>query len=201
MKRWTLGLALLVLMGLTGCAKESEEAIVPDLLEPVGVQMDLAEAKIDNIYQIDTYNGKVVPYVEELQFSRDGVLENINVTLGEIVEAGQVLAELSYEDTLEQIEALKEEIAELTKNGEYSDSIANLDIEIAKVELEKMKEAGYSKQNLQLKEIDIQKLQLNLKQDQELRSLELQKKNKELRELQSKINNNTITAPFAGRVV
>ena len=66
-------LALFLLMGLTGCNKEGQEnKNVPALLEPVGVQMDIARVVKDEIFQVETYNGETVPYVEELQFVIDG---------------------------------------------------------------------------------------------------------------------------------
>ena len=67
---------LFLLMSLTGCGKEERESKrIPALLEPVGVQMDMAPVVRDEIFQIETYNGEVVPYVEELQFAIDGNLE------------------------------------------------------------------------------------------------------------------------------
>ena len=61
-------LILLLLTGLAGCREESA-ADIPELLEPVGVQADLAEVRVDTVYKAEVYSGEVVPHVEELQFS------------------------------------------------------------------------------------------------------------------------------------
>lgn len=193
-------LALLILMGLTGCA-EQKVSEAPELLEPVGVRMDVAEAKMDTVYRAVTYNGEIVPYVEELQFPVDGVLEQMQVSLGETVAQGQVLASLSEEDTRERIDALQEEIADIRKMGEFSDQQMTVDIEIGKLELKKLRESEASSLERRVKEADIQKLEASLEQARELRELELQEKQRQLDSLKAKLGSNQITAPFDGRVV
>ncbi len=200
-KSITLFSILLILFGLAGCKGNEEDNDVPALLEPVGVQMDVAEAKMDEIYEISTYNGEIVPYVEELQFPVDGTLEDMKVMLGETVREGQVLATLSEEDISGQIEVLTEEIAEIVKLGEFSDRMDEADIRIAEVELAMLLEAVGYNQTSRLKEVEVQKLQLHLEQTRELRQLELKEKQNNLKELQDKLGKNQITAPFDGRIV
>lgn len=193
-------LALLILMGLTGCA-EPEAETVPELLEPVGVHMDVAEAKIDTVFKAVTYSAEIVPYVEELQFLADGVLEEIKVSLGESVTEGQVLATLSEESIREQINALDAEMADIRKMGDFSDRQMKLDIEIARIELKSLQESGASDRDCRLKEVDIEKLETKLEQAGELRQLELKEKQRQRDSLSAKLGNNQITAPFAGRIV
>lgn len=198
-RRLTLLLVLGALIGLIGCA--SEEKVIPELLEPAGVQIDTAKARMDEIYNVDVYTGEIVPYVEELLFQREGIIEEVNVTLGDVVTKGQVLASLSDEESLLQIEELEEEIAQIKTSGEYSDRQKTADIEIARIELDKMEKDGAREQDCRLKKVDLQKLEKALEQSQELRQLELQELQEKLNKLRSKINNNQITAPFDGRVV
>lgn len=193
---------LFLLMGLTGCGKEERESKrIPALLEPVGVQMDMASVVRDEIFQIETYNGEVVPYVEELQFVIDGNLEEVKVSLGEWVEEGQILASLAIETQITRMEALNEEIADIKKLGELEDRQMLADIQIARTELEIMKEHGADNQTIRLKEVDVQKLEKELEQAEELRALELSEKQREWNTLKEKTGNHEIRAPFSGRVV
>lgn len=201
MKKYpTLFSVLLILLTLTGCeAKQQEE--IPALLEPAGVQLDLAKAKVDDIFTISVYAGEVIPHVEELKFLTDGILGEIYVELGETVTQGQVLASLDAEPALRRINELEEEITYITRMGEFSDRQANAEIEIAKTELTKMIAEGIGEQSCRLKEIQLQKLQLNLEQTKQLRQLELHNKQETLEKLNTQFENYQITAPFDGRIV
>ena len=96
---------LLILMTLAGCgAQRTSDA--PQLLEPVDVRVDVAQAKIDTIYNITSYDGEIVPHVEELQFVTDGIIDEVKVSLGDIVEKDQVLVTLNETATREQIAAI-----------------------------------------------------------------------------------------------
>ena len=203
MKKSIIRIAVLfLLMGLTGCGKkEKESKNVPALLEPVGVQMDIAQVVRDEIFQAETYNGEIVPYVEELQFVIDGELEEVKVSLGEWVEAGQLLASLEIETATLRMEELNEEIADIKKLGEFADRQMIADIQIAKTELEIMQEHGADDQTVRLKEVDVQKLENLLEQAEEIRQLELSEKQREWNALKEKTENNEIRAPFSGRVV
>ncbi len=196
-------LGLLILTGLTGCHKESAGSgrMIPQLLEPVGVRLDVAQVQRSDVFTITTHHGEMIPHVEELQFVIDGNLDEVKVELGEYVEQGQVLACLSEEAVQKRIEELDEEIADITKLGEYSDRQMKADIEIAKIELARMQERGDSRQACRLKEVDIQKLETCLAQAIELRQLELEEKQRERSALEHSLGNNEITAPFEGRVV
>lgn len=195
-------IVLLLIAGLAGCGSEAAESTaVSDLLEPVGVKLDTAQAVRNDIYEITAYNGQIEPYVEDLYFTVDGTLEEMKVVTGEFVKEGQVLAVLSEENLTEQIEALEDEIENIRILGEFSDRQAQADIQIARVELELMKEAGSSDVNCRIKEVDIRELELTLEQNREMRQLELEEKERQLKVLQQKAGSNTIVAPFDGRVV
>lgn len=195
-----LAAALLILAGLTGCG-DSAAAEIPELLEPVNVKLDVAQAQMGEIYQIYAFNGAIVPYVEELSFQVDGTLEELTVTLGEMVTEGAVLAVLSEEQLLNQTKALEEEITNITRMGEFSDRQVNADIGIAREELAILKETGASDKTCSVKELEIQKLELSLLQDRELRELNLKEKQRSLEALEEKLGKNQITAPFNGRIV
>jgi len=198
-KHLLYGLGLCILIGLTGCGKE--EQVIPDLLEPVGVQIDVAEAQISEIYNQYTYRGELVPYIEDLKFFRDGILKEIKVTVGDEVKQGQILATISDEETIEQIEILEKEIDRIITLGEFSDIQASKDIEVMQITLDNMLAEGVSGRNYQFQEIELQKLQLELKQNQEVRQLKLQELQEKRSLLQSRINHNQVIAPCDGKVV
>ena len=192
-------LTLSVLTGLTGCGKNETE--IPELLEPVDVQADVTEAKMDEVYNITTYSGEVVPYVEDIFFTVNGNLDQIYVSVGDKVQQGDVLAVLDTEQILQQAEALKNEIAYIVELGEFSDQERNLEIEIARKELEILEKNGTEEQKCAEKKLEIEQKELNFEQEQELRTLELQEKQNALELLREKAEMNQITAPLDGTVV
>ncbi len=132
---------LLIAMGLlvTGCENGGSEDAVPTLMEPAAAS---AENTIQTV-RMDLYSAKyldamIVPQTEELYFLMDGAVETIDVVEGEVVEEGQVLMTLNQE-------ALKNSILDLQEEINYADSTyamrveqADLDIQIAKMKLEKL---------------------------------------------------------------
>lgn len=195
-----LMLILLILTGLTGC-EEKAAADIPELLEPVGVQVDLAEVKFDTVYKAEVYSGEVVPHVEEMQFSTDGIFDGWQVAVGDLVEEGQVLAALREDTIRSQMKTLEDEMAYLRKSGELSERKSNLDIEIARLELKRLQELGAPMQECSLKELDIQKLENALAQSKELLQLQLEELQRKWNRLNGGLENNEIIAPFSGRVV
>lgn len=193
-------LILLLLTGLVGCGEDSA-ADIPELLEPVGVQADLAEVRVDTVYKAEVYSGEVVPHVEEMQFSADGVFDGWQVAVGDLVEEGQVLAVLREDAVRRQMKSLEEEMAYLRKNGELSERKSNLDMEIARLELRRLQELGAPAQECSLKELEIQKIENALAQSKELLQLQLQELQRKWNKLNEGLKNNEIIAPFGGRVV
>ena len=100
-KRIYLLMLLLAAVLLAGCT-EQETAPAPELLEPVGVQSDMAAAYIGEIFDVTYYSGSVKPYVEELFFEVDGTVESMNVYPGMTVSEGDVLIELD-QSSLEEL--------------------------------------------------------------------------------------------------
>lgn len=200
MKRFAALLSSILILLLTGCGV-NETASAPELLDPVGVQIDVAQAKKDTIYNIASYKGEIAPYVEELQFVADGRVGQINVSLGDTVQKGQVLVTLNEETIRNQLDSLDKEKAEINKMGSFSDQKMTIDIEIAKTELEQLRQSGASDRECSLKENDVQKLETQLRQTQQLRQLQLQELQRKWDALQEKLENTQLVAPFSGNVV
>lgn len=206
-RKAALPMVLVFLLGLAGCAGGESQAgkgismETPELLEPVDVKMDMAMAQRGDLYTLSIYSGEIIPYTEELHFVVDGQLEDINVVIGDMVQEGDVLATLSEEQTVKQIESLQKEIDDLVKMGEFNDRQSHTDIAIAREELEYIKAQGGLGYKGWVKEVEIEQLELALKETQELRSLELEKRQESLNSLLGKIGKNEITAPYSGRIV
>lgn len=194
-----LMLSLSALMVLGGCG--NAEMSVPDLMDPVEVKLDITEVTRGDVGIYAAYEGELVPKVEELSFTMDGVVESIPVTYGDRVKKGDVLATLDTESLDEQIQNIEDEIAHIIEAGEYANNIAAIDIEIARTELKSLVRAGAYQPTIDLKEAEIKKLNDALIQSQELRYLEIREKERELEELLKKTGNNKIVAPFDGTIV
>ena len=191
---------LLAVMMLSGCAQETEVS-APQLMEPVGVQSDMATVYIGEIYDISYYEASVKPYVEGLFFEVDGKVAAINGYPGMLVEEGDILIELDQTSLEERAEQLRSELEYAEQDNAYTDAMAELDIEMLQVELRQLKAQGGSEQEIALKENEIAQKQASLRQTQALREPDLAEKRKELEEISESLDKNVLRAPFAGRIV
>lgn len=192
-------LSFFVLVGFTGCADAQQEA--PALLEPVGVWLDCHEVRREDIYELTAYDGQIVPYVAPLQFTMDGKLGQMKVTLGQQVAKGQILACLDTTALSEEMKQLEEEIAHLKRLGSYADRIQNANISILKTELAQMRAEGATEQACHLKELDIEEKELELTHQQQLRYFDIRSNQEILDKLRVQLEHKDIVAPFDGRVV
>lgn len=192
-------LSLLIVFSMAGCSEVPVDP--PALLEPAGVTVSVAQAKIETICTVQTYSGEIVPYVEELYFISDGKLDQFHVQLGDTVEAGQVLATLQTASTQSEIEKLEEETYRTSTLGLYNDRKATANIEIAKVELERLQTEGASDSECRAKEHEIKQMELDLRQTQQLRQMELDYKYSNLQTLRQKLETSQLVAPFSGQIV
>ena len=107
-KRILSGILLAVL--LAGCSVQEPQP-APQLQEPVGLAPDTATAYVGEIYNMVRYDSKVVPYVQELYFSADGVIAQVYCYPGMQVQAGDILAELDLSHVQTQIAELEGKLA------------------------------------------------------------------------------------------
>ena len=159
---------------LTGCGALGQEVSVPELLEPVGVKMDTATAYIGEISDLTYYEASVNPYVEGLSFSVEGVVERVDVILGQQVRAGDVLITLDQDSQNEKLESLRRQIENIEINADFADEIAQIDRRILELELEAlMAEDAGNADAIALKKLDIEAFDLDVALEKELRQLEL----------------------------
>lgn len=195
--------ALLVMLMALMPAALAEEA--PELLEPVGVKLDTAEVVRQDIYELKYYDATVAPYVEELSFTVDGVIESINALPGDVVKKGDVLATLDQDDLLERAEELGRQIDYLTVELEFEQRDDQLELSIAQLELEQLR-AGVAtgevtQQQVDLKAADLDILRLSQQQQREQAEFEIAELQRQLSSVNGELGSNEIVAPFDGRLV
>lgn len=196
-KRILSGILLAVL--LAGCSVQEPQP-APQLQEPVGLAPDTATAYVGEIYNMVRYDSKVVPYVQELYFSADGVIAQVYCYPGMQVQAGDILAELDLSYVQTQIAELEEDL-ECTKNTDaYANDLLQLDIQLLQAQLRQLQQSGTSQQ-IALKENEIAQQEAALRQQQAMQALELQEKQCQLEKLQAQLANNVLQAPFSGRLI
>lgn len=200
LKRWGLTALLLAAAILSGCT-EQEAAIVPELMEPVGVQSDMAVAYIGDIYDIEYYDASVKPYVQELYFEVSGTVSEMNVYPGMPVREGEAIIELDQTSLEDQAERMNEELAYAQRDNAYTDAQAELDIEMLELELRHLMEEGAGEQAIALKENEIEQKRAALRQTQDMRQPDIEKKKAELEKIEEQLNKNVMRAPFDGRII
>ena len=205
-------LIALVLAG-SGCTARDEQFVSapqPTLIEPVGVRVDTETVRRGEIFTPAIFDGAVTPYVQGLYFTIDGAIDQVNVTPGMPVKAGDVLFTLDQDALIRQIDSLSREIAYIEEELSLSAAIGEVDIKMLELELNQIRSRPAEddaavqsrKVDAELKEHEIVEKRASLKQSaQSVQQLELDSKMRELEYLQSKQASNSIVAPFDGRAV
>lgn len=119
-------LAVSLLCGMVGCAGKEE---VPELLEPVKVNVRVEKVKKRDLHDMGYYDATVCakPYAVESEV--DGIIKEIVVGIGEQVTEGQVIAYLDVENLEEQRKGLQVDLA--YENNTYDSQIRQNDLEQA----------------------------------------------------------------------
>ncbi|MFI3207277.1 MAG: efflux RND transporter periplasmic adaptor subunit [Clostridia bacterium] len=128
--------ALLCIFSLVSCSAQTSD--VPELLEPVGVELDTSLVTTGDLVKKSSYQAVVVPYVEDLYFESSGILSQSNIKLGDTVNEGDLLVELDISNLEEQIETVEDSIAYNKTINEYTNSQLEIKIEIAELTYEKL---------------------------------------------------------------
>jgi len=174
----------------------------PELLEPVGVQINAVKAFVGELSSIAVHEASVIPYTEAFFFEQEGTVDEVHVIPGQLVQAGDVLATLDTEAEDDRIRSLQQEIGQLETIGSYAREIALVDLDILALELRALKAASPRDENaIRLKQLDIEQKQLEMETDQAVREVSLLTLRSELEALESASKLNVLRAPFDGRVM
>lgn len=215
-----IGILVLCSCVLNGCGKESDKMQdkfaelegVEEISEPLLNAPQTTTVIKGDILDRDIYPGILTPYVEELSFPAEGYFGSYNVSLGQQVSKGEVLATTNLENAETKLEALETSLETLENNYTYHMTLYNNQLETLKLQLEEcyMKidlleyltpaytaacvEAG-------LLDGDIKRTELKIKQFQEEYDFEKNYLEIQIDILKKEMKGNVIKAPFDGVVV
>jgi len=197
MKRMT---ALLLCLLMAGTALAEQE--IPELLEPVGVAMDTAQAYIGDLRETVLYDAYIAPEVHELSFTIDGRIGEVNVIVGQQVKAGDVLVTLDHEQALESIADMEAEIALMEATAACDEAIAAIDIELLELELARLSiQTPSDGKAIALKELEIEELLLAQERAKKTRQMNLERKREACEKVKADVQQGVIVAPCDGTVI
>lgn len=176
---------LLPILLLCGCSGNRE---VPELLEPAKVEADIETATRGEIFNVVMYEASIEPEVFGQSFGSGGSIDDLNITLGDVVSAGDVLATLDMTDTQLQYDELAAQIEYRTTNHEF---------DMRRLELEAQLAESYGGTGA----LEAQLIRLQAEQQQQLFSAELETLVQQLEGLERSLKNHELTASCDGTVV
>ena len=210
-KKIQMGVVLAVVsMAVCGCGKSTQNAgEVPELIEAVGVDMDTAVVTRMDLSGVTSFSAQIVPKIEKMAFLSSGSIDKMNVSIGDKVKKGQLLATLAGGSG--KVKALKEEIASLKEENEGTNQQSEYDIDMLQENLNDLKRqakaAKSGKQKTMLKsqivekEEDIKIAKLKLEQQKELQQLEISQKEADIKEAQKSTKNSKLYSTIDGEVI
>ena len=199
MKKAWIGAALAASLLLAGCEKEVTPA--PELLEPVGVEIDTAVCRYDDIRNVEVYSSAVVPACEGLFLSVDGTVEEMLCLPGDKVEAGQALLTLDVKDLEKQEEALEKNLEYARQSYAYQNEQAELGLEMQRLTLAHRQGMGdASEEELRALTRALEDGELTLKQNRETQALEMSILEEQIADLEKRLSQTVLYAPFSGTV-
>lgn len=200
MRMCALGLALAALVLLGGCGQAEREA--PELLEPVGSRQDVAVVQRGEICELAAYDFAVTPETQEVRYVMDGQVAEVCVTLGQQVQAGDVLLRMDVEEAQQQLDELERQMAYDRQDGELTLKMMQLDVDICRYEMqEENRDYAHGGLEEQKKQEELKGLETALRQEQERQALNRAQQEKQRQELLECTENAVLVAPCGGTVL
>ncbi len=203
-----VGVCMAAVLLLSGCG-ETKTLEAPELIQPVGVDMDTAEVIKMDLSGVTAFSAQIVPSVEELSFLSSGSIGSLNVSVGDKVKKGQLLATLSVssakiKDLRNEIKTLKAQNEDRNKQGQYDIEMLEENIKELRKQLSKEKEpSGIKKVKKQIEsaKMDVKIAEEKLVQQKEQQQLEIRQKERELTEKQKSTKGAKLYSPINGEVI
>lgn len=193
-----------------GCAPSTQEEQAPpkELVEATTDKPQMVTVVKGDINKSEYYDGEINPSMQVLQFPRTGVFLEYQVSLGNTVDKGQVLA-VTRPEYEQQIEDLEEQIESL--RTEYNNTITNYDLDLTTTAWK----AGQLREVIEVMDSEMEgfddicisfelilsegeKVKVQKRQYMEKAEKEIAFREAKLARLKEKNESNIITAPEAG---
>jgi len=167
-----VGFLLVVLFSASGCGSgpsaSSQEPTPTPIPPPPVPEQPTYVVKRGDVQDSLTFSGRVSPAIEEeLFFETSGRVKAVYVERGDPVEEGQLLAELDNDDLLRQLDQANIELDTATLNyegakasKEYQIERAKLNLELSKLQQEKLREAAQDRTAVELAHVNLEKAQI-----------------------------------------
>lgn len=203
--KW-IALLMLTSLCLTGCGDSKEN--VPQLREPVGVDVDTAKVKKMNLSGVQSFEGQVVPVTRDVGFKNSGKIAKILVDKGDKVKKGQLLATLT--SATSNIKNQEKELKQKQKDNADANEISRCDISKQTVELKQLKAQlkkakGKMKSGIKTqivaKQEDIKLAKLRLRQQKAMQNLEISGLREDIAETRKQAGESKLYATFNGEVL
>lgn len=203
-----LGVCMAVVLLLCGCGK-TETVDIPELVNPVGVDMDTAVVVKMDLSGITSFSAQIVPTVEQISFLSSGSIDELKVSIGDHVKKGQLLATLAgtsgkAKSLAQEIKNLRETNEDANKQSRYDIDIMEQKLETLKKQLKKAKKTS-EKNNIRSQivesEEDIKIAEEKLAQQKELQQLEIRQKETDLAEAKKGSKNSKLYSTIDGEVI
>ena len=201
MKRNTI-IAIFLLLALlfTGCAG-TEAMQAPPLREPAGMEQDIVTVTRGSIGRVQTYSGLVLPEILELSFTGAGLITEVLVSVGSQVQTGQTLAKLNTASLESALASARDQLEYSDTEHELNRKKRELQMDIARLELEELKNYGASSTTRKLKEAQIHELENQMEEFEGLWLLSREDMVRNIEELEKQVSAGVLTAPCDGTVV
>ncbi len=201
MKRNSIvALFLLLALLLTGCAG-TEAMQAPPLREPAGMEQDIVAVTRGSIGKVQTYSGLVLPEVLELSFTGAGLITEVLVSVGSQVKAGQVIARLNTASLESALNSARDQLEYSDTEHELNRKKRELQLDIARLELQELKNYGASSTSRKLKESQIAEQENQLEEFESLWALSRADMVRNVEELEKQVSAGVLSAPCDGTVV
>lgn len=211
-KNRTISLVLamgVVTLGCVGCGSKEAVQTAPQLIEPVGVDIDTATVKKMNLSTMNSYQGEIVPDIKGLYFLNSGQVASVKVEIGDKVKKGQLLATLKGADTTvkdlqRELRDLQEENTEL--NVSAKNKILQMKEEQKSLEKKYKKAKTKQEQNALNKQViaqqeSIKTEELKAKQQKELQASMVSNLKEDLAEAKSRTTLDKLYSNVNGEVI
>ena len=191
-----------MLFSLTACSDSAGSAKKEEieLIEPQGVGV-ATETVMNRDIRVMTISSAALSVAsEDLTFSGDGRFDRYEVSLGEYVEKGRVLARLITSDAEKEIEDSEKRLEELTADYATDNQMTELDLAIARQEISDFAAHGMTSQvNIATNQLNKRMVEYQIEKDrqqEELTALQTR-----IEELKDQIAHSELVAPCDGTVV